>query len=895
MRIINGLNYSYKLKEMVKECYMEAMKHPFETYQFVAEDPYVVEQLFFEHTHCLVNIEIMSWSKFIQQLIIENHLTKHHVLTHTEWVYYLRDILKTHQFHCFSDNQPYPLIDKFIPLMKAYDLNHTIYSKENIQNPKLKDFMHLYQALKNHCGDFTHITSESLLNQQDFYSPYQHIYIEADHHIEATKQMIIHHLAVNCDVTLLYTHLPDSRLMNLPFHELCKDALTIDQATHLSKHLFTQSHSVPSIDNHYFTFVAPTPHQEVKRVIYTIQQKIVDEGLHYCDFMIVYPNSSYVHLLIDTLTTLQIPHLLPITTPCLYDKSYQTILSALDHLQDSSISQIAHQLHQEELDKDYYDYLEGLYAYQDNITSQEFKDFFIATYINNHQESSHTRDQISICPIDKAKTAKPQHIFFLGLNETIFPALIKDTGLLLDEDIESLRKLQITTLLNTTEQLGAHHNDILKALLQPAISMTFSYSKQTLSGETLLESSLYKELSTLLTLQPLDELHYLPLDDYYLMGGLVTDKELLNKNIQDYIHSHNQPIQLSHDSVKKLYSPTLSVSQIETYNKCPFQYFIQYGLGIYPMKDQQLLPNELGSLVHYVLSINIDQQMDIETVVNQYILQDKNLQTKISNSYINQYFIEQLKKDLEITLTVLKRQLKVSQFQVHDKEKKVQHDIQGMHFKGFVDRIDEYQNYVSIIDYKSSAKDIDINLAMQGFNIQMLLYLKMVTELYQKDPGAVLYFNTKKRILSLNQNMSEPIDENEFYKQYRFGGYVVDDESHTVISAMDPTFDKKSDIINVTYVKSRNEYKGQILTPQQLECLLAEIEKHIYTLYLKMLEGCISITPKGSDQSATHASVNPCRYCQYHSICGFDVFYNDYEMVEFLDIDAILGGEEDAV
>ncbi len=24
--------------------------------------------------------------------------------------------------------------------------------------------------------------------------------------------------------------------------------------------------------------------------------------------------------------------------------------------------------------------------------------------------------------------------------------------------------------------------------------------------------------------------------------------------------------------------------------------------------------------------------------------------------------------------------------------------------------------------------------------------------------------------------MSEPVDENEFYKQYRFGGYVVDDE-----------------------------------------------------------------------------------------------------------------------
>lgn len=62
-----------------------------------------------------------------------------------------------------------------------------------------------------------------------------------------------------------------------------------------------------------------------------------------------------------------------------------------------------------------------------------------------------------------------------------------------------------------------------------------------------------------------------------------------------------------------------------------------------------------------------------------------------------------------------------------------------------------------------------------------------------------------------------------------------------------------------------------------------------------MLEGCITITPKGSDQSATHAIVNPCRYCPYHSVCGFDVFYNDYDMVKFLDIQSILGGEEDAV
>ena len=62
-----------------------------------------------------------------------------------------------------------------------------------------------------------------------------------------------------------------------------------------------------------------------------------------------------------------------------------------------------------------------------------------------------------------------------------------------------------------------------------------------------------------------------------------------------------------------------------------------------------------------------------------------------------------------------------------------------------------------------------------------------------------------------------------------------------------------------------------------------------------MWQGHIDILPKGSDQNATHTMVNPCHYCAYRSICNFDIFYNEYKMVEFLDVDAILGGEKDAV
>ena len=58
-----------------------------------------------------------------------------------------------------------------------------------------------------------------------------------------------------------------------------------------------------------------------------------------------------------------------------------------------------------------------------------------------------------------------------------------------------------------------------------------------------------------------------------------------------------------------------------------------------------------------------------------------------------------------------------------------------------------------------------------------------------------------------------------------------------------------------------------------------------------MVNGHIEIAPKGSDDNTTHTKVNPCRYCDYRSVCHFDIFYNEYTNVEFYDLEEKLGGE----
>lgn len=890
MRVISGINYYYKLDEMIKECIYKAKENPFDSFVFIAEDKQMVEKRFFQYTHYLVNIEIMTWNDYLKSLQIKHHLTHYKVINNIQLTYLLLTLFHTKKYHCFHSDNYYPIINEMISFIKDIDLNKTVYDPNDFTSqPKLVDFMNIYNDLKNMLNKNTYITLESLINSHSLKDYKQYLYIEVDHLYEQSKQDIIKKLDNYHDITLMYTYNGDKRLFNLPYRHI-KDTISLDQSSFLLEHLFMQSENKVKKDSNIYTFIAPTPEQEVKRVVYTILEKIIKENLKYEDFIIVYPDSSYVDLLLKVLDDKQIPHNLKKTILCVYDKSYQYIINKVDELELTSLNEYAQFFIQEDIEGEYKDYFESLLEYSMKMSNLEFKEFFINTYTNHKVEVNNTKDVIDIVPIENVKADTCKHIFILGMNETILPTRIKDTGLLLDEDIHLLRKHHISTPLTTLERLGLEYNEILKALQCPYHTLTISYPITTLSNETRLPSSLYKQLETMYDLKLLPKNTYLSIDDYYLTGATYKNKEILNSNIKYYKETKNQPTVINKDIIKELYNPTLSVSQIETYNKCPYLYFIQYGLGIYPLKDNKLKSNELGSLVHYLLSINLDKKKDNKKIIEYYLSKNVSLNNKIQSSYVNQYFIDQLSKDIDVTLDVLNTINNYSLFETKSLEEKVEDTINGMNFKGFVDRIDTFENYVSIIDYKSSSKDIDLNLAIQGFNIQMLLYLKMITRKYNKDPGAVLYFNTKRRVLASTDSIYEKIDNNNYYSMYRFGGYVIDEDGH-VIKAIDPNIDKKSNIINVSYVKKDGKYKGHILTKEQLNKLLEEIEKHIYNLYLEMISGHIDILPKGSDDNSTHTKVNPCRYCEYKNVCHFDIFYNDYKLVEFYDLNEKLGGE----
>lgn len=733
----------------------------------------------------------------------------------------------------------------------------------------------------------------------------------------------------------------------------------------LCSQIFSNTPNEYSSKHPYICLKETNPIEEIKSVCFHIYQQIVENNMSYQDFVIYYPNVQYLDILQDTLSKFNIPFNVtptsndyPIVCTCvsllqwIQTNEEEDFLKMLDSLllkkcssfkqvnyykktyaETSIIQQVEYEalklyvketyripftnatsirdkseiilsfLQEEIVYDDTLRTIQGFFSslseYEDTISSKDYMDlirmikpmqkglettFLDHVYIANLQQTS-----LAVLPIKR--------MYILGLNETIVPSAIKDEGILLDKE-----KVALGLRPTIRDTLSLQQNHFLQILTSAAKEVVFSYSMASTTNETLLPSSYLLHLQKIFNIPSIDTSSFYqhPVNKHrlYMSNGRDITCESLNQTIDVYQQRKNQPENLT----MLPYHTTMSASQLETYNGCPYKYFCQYGLELQPFRSSQLQSNEIGTLVHYILESstpffknreqtrNIDIvkiKQHIEETITKYLQEHPEIQLKMKET-TNQFFISCIKEDMFNTILILIQQMHVSTFHVENTEERLQTQYYTIDMKGFVDRVDRYLDYIKVIDYKSSDKDLDLSLAMQGFNIQMLLYMDILANEKQLHKGAVLYFNTKKRILKSSLSILEEELPDNFFKEYRMNGYVVED----VVEDIDGQIDGASKIIKVRHIKKDDSYKGNVLTQDALSNLLQEVGKHITYLYQQILSGTISITPKGSNDPAIHAKVNPCTYCPYRSICNLDIFYNTPALVKNLDVQTILGGED---
>ena len=553
-----------------------------------------------------------------------------------------------------------------------------------------------------------------------------------------------------------------------------------------------------------------------------------------------------------------------------------------------------------------------------------------------------TQDQVTIGDVERSRSHKVKAIFIIGINDGSFPSIKKEEGFLGDEDRQILKQDGIELAKGTLENLYEDNFNIYKALATAENEIYLSYCSADNEGKSLRPSVLihkikkiYPELeetsdvvnpkyeitNKLATYEELleniakkqegkeVEKIWNTVYNYYIKSEDM--KQKLKQDLEG-INYTNIPQNLDSNLVEKLYGNTLttSVSKLERYQSCNFSYYLQYGLKLKEKEELKVQNFDTGSFMHETIDTFfkkvkeqniklgdlIADEEKIKEIVNKIIEEElengKNYSFKETAKY--KILVRRLKRIISKALKFIIESLVYSDFSIEGTE--IEFDKKGKYkpieiplengkkveIIGKIDRIDtamsEDGKYLRIIDYKSSAKNIDLNEVYAGLQIQLLTYLDAACKEEDLIPAGVLYFGLIEQMIKADKKITEQEIDNKLRENFKMKGLILADVK--VIEMQDNNLKNggTSKIIpaGITSKGEINKRSTSGVNSEEFKILQKYIIKTIKEISKEILKGRIELKPYNKKGKT------PCEYCSYKRICGFDtrLCNNTYNFID---------------
>ena len=539
-----------------------------------------------------------------------------------------------------------------------------------------------------------------------------------------------------------------------------------------------------------------------------------------------------------------------------------------------------------------------------------------------------TQDQVVVGDVDRSRSHKVRAVFVIGLNDGMFPSVNKNEGFFNDNDREQMKESGAELAKGTIEKLYDDNFNIYKAFSTAEEKVYLSYASSDLEGKSLRPSVLVNRIKKIFPnlIEQSDVIE----KKSEVITKMSTFEELLNqlRDFRDgkkidtvwfelYNYYSNSPEwkeklenslkalnfsietdKIDKEVVEKLYGDTLktSVSKLEQYQSCPFSYYLKYGLNLSEREEFKIQALDTGSFMHDVIDSFFDklEERNIKVkelekegqdeIVDEIIEEKLNLKQNYIFTSIPKYKVlaNRLRKVIKKSIEYIVDSLKCSDFEVmgHEMEFKDGKEFPAIKMKlengkeveitGKIDRIDIAKtpdgNYIRIIDYKSSTKDINLNEVVAGLQLQLLTYLDAVCEIEDVMPAGVLYFNLIDPSIKASSKIDEEKLQEEIRKQFKMKGLILADID--VVKKMDKKLEKGNSNVIPAYIDKDGNLanKSSTITRSQFENLQKYTNKIIKQISNAILSGNIDVKPYYKIKQGK----TPCEYCKYRSICNFN-------------------------
>ncbi|MFR1777138.1 MAG: helicase-exonuclease AddAB subunit AddB [Clostridia bacterium] len=563
-----------------------------------------------------------------------------------------------------------------------------------------------------------------------------------------------------------------------------------------------------------------------------------------------------------------------------------------------------------------------------------------------------TQDEVIVGDVSRSRSHKVKAVFIIGINDGEFPSVYKDEGFFNDKDREYLKEQGFELANGSLENLYEENFNIYKAFTVAEEKLFLSYASSDNEGRTLRPSILITKMKKIYSnLQETSDIisqekeiitknntfdNLIEKLNDYQEGKDVEDiwfdvlnyyendalwKSRLLKSLEGITYT-NIPEQIKPEFVKKLYGETLhtTISRLERYRSCPFSFYLEYGLKLKEKKSLKLDQIDTGSFMHEVIdtffenvsnkkiSIKEIENADIEKIVKQIVEEKLNLTSNYIFKSIPKFIIltNRLCRLVTLSIIYIVQGLKNTDFEVvgneiefkNGKEYRpieiVTKDGKKVEITGKIDRIDlakdETGKYIRIIDYKSSAKDINLNEVLAGLQLQLITYLDAVCQDKDLIPAGILYFGLVEPKIDKGKrakDITEEEIEQKLREHFRMNGLVLAEMN--IINMMDNKLKdgEKSDVIPVKIKKDGTMDKtSKVVSRKEFEILQKYVKNTLAQISKEILDGNIDIKPYYNVKTKR----KPCEYCKYNSICNFKKgFYgNDYNYIDNMEKEYIL-------
>lgn len=574
-----------------------------------------------------------------------------------------------------------------------------------------------------------------------------------------------------------------------------------------------------------------------------------------------------------------------------------------------------------------------------------------------------TQDDLMLGTLQRTRSANVRAVLILAANEGILPAVAADDSLFGPDELEYLAAAGHEICKSEPVRIREERLALYRNLAMPSDEIWISYSCSDEEGKEMRKSSLVEDLMNIFPeLRTKPDVLNAGRDEELIGGKYSTLRHLtdrlnragrggeeisgfwrpvyawyreneaeLTEMVERGLRFENKIPNLSRERARMLFRDrygerTLSPSRLESYSRCPFSYFVDFGLAPRERRVYEAAGREIGDVYHHCI-MNLTEKLSREGLWD--TITDEDCRRLVSEAVAaetkdyreglfrfgnrERYRARRMEEVCFETLRMLVRQARAGKIAKSSYEvrfgrgaeiKPIELEIDGqkIFIEGQIDRVDILGNgRLKIIDYKSGKRILKTDEIRAGYSLQLMVYLEAAGEKSRK-PGGVFYFHISEPRVDAdgisaegafadrtddaagadNQNefMSAPDDQaadllsdplhkliaDGLRESFRLNGLLVDDPETVEEIAGD--FSEKSDVVDsVKRLKNGKISGSALISEADFEGLQKDVAEKLEEICRSLLKGEIGITPMQiKDKTA-------CDYCANRSICRFDTAF----------------------